>query len=483
MNKKEKIIVISLLLLKLLLIVFTGTHADEGYYWDWTRFLSVGYFDHPPMVAWLIKAFQPLFGMGTLAIKASAAVTTIFTFFFIYKSSILVVQPQKKFTNALIVTSMLFATPLFAILTSIMTPDVPLFMFWAISLYLGIKIIDSKETKIQDWLLLSVATALGMYSKYTFILFFPSFAIALIIYRRDLLTTIYPYLTLIIAIIIGIPHLVWNIEYNFPALTFQVDHGLGSSQYHISYVWEYITAQFALFNPLLSIALGIAIVTIIKNYKQSAKLGFILVTVLLPLLFFGYASLKKRGNANWPAMAFIGGIILIVWLYNNNSEKIKKYIKTSIIIGVVLTSIITIQMIQPIIPIQSVVNELFGWQDFANDIDSSIENSKYHDLQRFVNSYQMAGILGLYSKDHPRYYALNIMSRPDHYSLLKERDERIQGRSIFITELDNHGNIPSFLKDAFKSINIIDTVQLIQGKKIKKYGIFVVSGIKKEALH
>src|SRR3954467_9530609 len=30
-------------------------HADEAYYWMYSRFLSWGYFDHPPMVAIFIR--------------------------------------------------------------------------------------------------------------------------------------------------------------------------------------------------------------------------------------------------------------------------------------------------------------------------------------------------------------------------------------------------------------------------------------------
>ena len=33
---------------------------DEAYYWVWSRHLALSYFDHGPMVAWLIR-------LGTLA--------------------------------------------------------------------------------------------------------------------------------------------------------------------------------------------------------------------------------------------------------------------------------------------------------------------------------------------------------------------------------------------------------------------------------
>jgi 4-amino-4-deoxy-L-arabinose transferase-like glycosyltransferase len=43
---------------------------DEAYYWDWHRFLSFGYFDHPPMIAWLVHVTTLLLGDTYWGIKA-----------------------------------------------------------------------------------------------------------------------------------------------------------------------------------------------------------------------------------------------------------------------------------------------------------------------------------------------------------------------------------------------------------------------------
>ena len=39
-------------------LAFSGTelYADEAYYWLWSRRPAAGYFDHPPLVAWLVAA-------------------------------------------------------------------------------------------------------------------------------------------------------------------------------------------------------------------------------------------------------------------------------------------------------------------------------------------------------------------------------------------------------------------------------------------
>src|SRR5687767_13005672 len=43
------------LLLNLIQSAVTGLFDDEAYYWVYSRFLDWGYFDHPPMIAVLIK--------------------------------------------------------------------------------------------------------------------------------------------------------------------------------------------------------------------------------------------------------------------------------------------------------------------------------------------------------------------------------------------------------------------------------------------
>lgn len=48
-------------LLSLLQAATTGLFDDEAYYWVYSQYLDWGYFDHPPMIAWLIKLGTSLF--------------------------------------------------------------------------------------------------------------------------------------------------------------------------------------------------------------------------------------------------------------------------------------------------------------------------------------------------------------------------------------------------------------------------------------
>ena len=58
---------------------------EETYYWDYSRHLSFGYLDHPPMVAWLIRAATAVFGQTEFGVRAGALLCGAITSVFVYK--------------------------------------------------------------------------------------------------------------------------------------------------------------------------------------------------------------------------------------------------------------------------------------------------------------------------------------------------------------------------------------------------------------
>ena len=48
---------------------FSGLALDESYYWIYSTDLSFGYFDHPPMVGWLIKLGTMFWGKNELGVR------------------------------------------------------------------------------------------------------------------------------------------------------------------------------------------------------------------------------------------------------------------------------------------------------------------------------------------------------------------------------------------------------------------------------
>ena len=59
-------------LLRLGIAVAVPLFPDETYYWDWSRHLAAGYFDHPPGIAILIRAGTTLFGDTRIGVRIGA---------------------------------------------------------------------------------------------------------------------------------------------------------------------------------------------------------------------------------------------------------------------------------------------------------------------------------------------------------------------------------------------------------------------------
>ena len=72
-------------LLRLLFIGKVGLTVDEAHYWTYTKFLSLSYYDHPPLTAYIIKLSAWVFGNTEFAVRFPAVLIffTVSWIFFI----------------------------------------------------------------------------------------------------------------------------------------------------------------------------------------------------------------------------------------------------------------------------------------------------------------------------------------------------------------------------------------------------------------
>src|ERR1700761_3294455 len=72
----------------LLRLIYDGhveLFPEESYYWNYAQHLDIGYLDHPPMVAWLIKLGTLIFGNTEFGIRLGAICCTALTAVFSYR--------------------------------------------------------------------------------------------------------------------------------------------------------------------------------------------------------------------------------------------------------------------------------------------------------------------------------------------------------------------------------------------------------------
>ena len=63
---------------------FINPHPDMIDHWVWSKFLSLSYFEHPPMIAWLIRGITLIGGDTEIALEIGSQLITISILALIY---------------------------------------------------------------------------------------------------------------------------------------------------------------------------------------------------------------------------------------------------------------------------------------------------------------------------------------------------------------------------------------------------------------
>ena len=140
----------------------TPISPDEAYYWIWSKHLALSYFDHPPMVAYWIRAGTSLFGDTEFGVRWLAPLACLV-------STIALVGATKMLTSdsrASLMAGLLFNATLMASIGSVVTtPDTPLLMFWCLTIWALSKI--AKTGDGNWWFTVGALAGLSLLSKYT----------------------------------------------------------------------------------------------------------------------------------------------------------------------------------------------------------------------------------------------------------------------------------------------------------------------------
>ena len=317
MNKKVLFLFIFVIALNLVFNVVFQLHYDEAYYWVWGQNLSLSYFDHPPMIAYMIR-FTSLFGHNEGFVRLSAVITTSITILTLYKLA------QKMFDQktADITALLAIACPLMQGMFFVVTPDCPLLMFWALTLYCiycGIF-----ENKVWQIYLAGIFAGCSLLSKYTGVLIFPGIFIFLLSNKeyRHFLVKKDLYLAFILAIIIFTPVIIWNYQHDWVSFTYQIKHGVDSDpRLNWQSFGDFWGGGALVVGPTIFITMLYYSIRYLKNNYTSPKLAFLFWSYAFGLIFFAYCSLYKHTEANWPAPVYLSGMILAgYWLAKFNNR-------------------------------------------------------------------------------------------------------------------------------------------------------------------
>ena len=256
------------------------TLADEAYYQAWGRRLELGYFDHPPMVAWLAHVLPP----------------RVASLLCLHCGLIFLTGAAKRMglQYALWCPVVVLSCPLGMVGGVIYTPDAPLFLFWSAFVYL---------LACRSLLGMSVALALCMWTKLSIWPAILGLGYVLGIRKAAFVVSS--------AVLLYLPHLFWSADNQWLPWSHQASRPVSGLHFI-----EAALGQVLVVGPVVFWA-GMRSIFGPKTPLQTRMRPLVLPSLVL---WFA-ASFFTRVEANWFLLGWIPAILLAVELFQGALRK------------------------------------------------------------------------------------------------------------------------------------------------------------------
>ncbi len=373
-------IVGGLVLLRLIVAAFTPLAFDEAYYWTWSKRLAGGYFDHPPMVAFVIRIGTLIAGDTQIGVRLASVLLAIPMSWAVYRTAQMLFADERIASAS---TIFLNATLFVAVGTIIITPDAPLMVTSSFVLYALAKVLTTGRGVW--WLGVGVAVGLALLSKYTALYFGVVILLWLVIAKdmRRWLTTPWPYLGGIVSFLVFSPVLFWNADHHWVSFIKQFSRAKVRT-WSLNYFAELVPIQFGFATPSIFIlgALGLYALWRRNDVNQSTRV-LINTSVLTLFCYMAWHSLHERVEGNWlgpvyPAFAIAAAYAAFGTAWAGHlKQAVSRSQRTALPAGVILFLLLILQVHSGIFTLfkrdPTVRTIGIGWPALARDIEAARE--------------------------------------------------------------------------------------------------------------
>jgi 4-amino-4-deoxy-L-arabinose transferase-like glycosyltransferase len=275
---------------------------DEAYYRLWAQHLQLGYLDHPPMIAWWIRAGETIAGDTPLGVRLLPVLGSgLSTWLIGDLARRLGAQPGAAFRAGLWYN----ATLTVCVGGMLAIPDAPASLFWMLTLWTLARF--REQRRAAWWLAAGLAAGLAVLSKYSGLFLAPGVLLWLLLVPggRAELRKPGPWAAAVVAGLAFAANVAWNSQHHW--LTFVKQFGrVAPHGFSPGLLVEFLGGQFLLFTPLMA---AYAIKGVGRGWRTRSDPGA--VQLVLPLAtsapFAAYLllhSLHDRVQAHWPAPLF-----------------------------------------------------------------------------------------------------------------------------------------------------------------------------------
>ncbi len=334
----EKVLLLAFMLLKLVLVFQVPLTGDEAYFILWGQSLELGYYDHPPMVGWVLYVLN---GFGT-GVGDHLLVYRSFAYVAALVIAYLLVQTLQFYPNIQSKTAFYMA---FAFLVSpislmfvVTANDTVLVFFAVVAFYFYAKAL-AKPTLLNA-LLAGVFLGLAFLSKYFAAFMLIGLFLYSLIYIRQYGWKLLAVMSAVILLFVA-ENLYFNATNCWNNILFNFFSRTTGSQFEIGNVLSYLVMILALLSPL---GVFYWIKSLKKDQGSTAKENFtppllkqVLFATVPLLLILLLVSFTNPVGLHWPLLS----VTLLYLLYVRLSpERLRKLVLfngySALVLGAVL---------------------------------------------------------------------------------------------------------------------------------------------------
>ncbi len=409
------------LLLGILQSGLTELQDDEAYYWVYSQYPDWGYFDHPPMIALLVKMGYALFP-NELGVRLFPLLLNVF--------SLAIIEKLINRKNPFLFYTIALSIAVIQLTGFVAVPDIPLIFFTAL-FFLCYKRF-SQNSSFLNTFLLGLSIAFLFYSKYhaVLIVFF------VLLSNVRLFTKYQTYVAGVIALLLFAPHLWWQYQHDWVSLRY---HLLESNvnAYKLSFTVDYIAGQLLLPGPiagfiLLPAAFMYKPKVVSDNYRVEKALRYTMIGLYG---FFLLSSFRGQVEGNWTSPVLVSLIVLSHQFLNDRLSPLairgQKLLFKLLPVTILLVLLTRLIMIIDIVPLKAIKTRYHAWKEWPANMK---EKTKGLPVV-FSNSYQRASKYWFYTGQMT--YSQNFYrERRNNYNFWPVEDSLL-GKQIYYLDIYN----------------------------------------------
>jgi hypothetical protein len=476
--------ILALVALRLVAAAFTPITFDEAYYWMWSKHLAGGYYDHPPMVAVVIRLGTMLAGDTELGVRLVSILLALPMSWAVYRSAEMLFGGRRVAATAAI---LLNVTLMAAVGTMIVTPDAPLLVAASFVLFFLAKVLETGRGAW--WLAVGVAVGAALLSKYTAMFFGPAILIWLVAVpklRRWFLSP-WPYLGGLAALAIFAPVILWNADHHWVSFIKQIGRAR-IEDFRPAFIAELIPTQIAFATPLVWILGSMGLYALFRrNSGALAARALVSATFWTIVLYFVWHSLHARVEANWfapvyPAFAIAAAVAAHVTPWDERGQRLADFcLRWAAPSGVLMFVLLIAQANTGVLSgyrrDATVRSVGVGWRELAGEIEAV--RARVGAACVLAPDYGTTGWLAFYL---PKGTCVVQPTQRIRWVNMPEPDPaQLSGKLLYVDEV--RSGVPTYLDQTFSHIERVAEVPRKRGPlTIETYGLDLVDGAKRDVL-